>query len=107
MKWYGWNPYQRFIRETRVTNPALASSQALSKSPQEFQVQHAATYGSNSPERASSSFIRMLRYNPYSRTTFVTIGNSQYWYPMGPRQLSQWLTSNSLGKYYNNFVKLK
>lgn len=107
MRWYGYVPYQRFIRETRVVNPALASANALSKSPQEFMVQAAAVPYTNSPERASSTFIRNLRYDPYIRQTFVTIGNSQYYYPMGPAMLANWLTSKSLGQFYNNYVKLK
>lgn len=107
MIWAGYNPYQQWIRQTRVTNPTLASANALSKQPQEFRVQYAATYGSNSSEQASSTFIRRFRYDPYARRVFVTIGNSQYWYNMGPRQLSLWLTQKSLGEYYNRFVKLK
>ena len=105
MNWVGYTPYQQFIARLQVTNPGAATIEK--NSPQEWRPAKASVYYTNTPERASSTFVRNIRYLPQSQIAFVRLGNSQYWYGMTPRQMSQWLTSNSLGKYYNNYMKLR
>ena len=105
MNWIGYTPYEQFMQAVSKTNPALAAQQ--SQSEQTFNVTPATVPYMNTPQHARSTFIRQMRYLPTSNTVFVTLGNSQYWYPCSQRMLAQWLTSNSLGRYYNHHVKVR
>lgn len=102
--WIGWTPYQQFIQRLTLSNPVLAAEEY--HSPQNFHVVKAAIPYTNNPSRASSTFIQNLRYYPDANRVWVTMGGKSYGYAMSPRMLSQWLTSNSLGRYYNKHVKL-
>lgn len=105
MQWVGYTPYEDFIRRLSVTNPTRAAIEEMS--PQEYRVAAASVSGTNNPSRASSTFVRRIRYMPASQVSLVTLGNSQYVYPMSKPQLARWMTSNSLGQYYNRYIKLK
>lgn len=105
MKWQGYTPYEQFVSKLASTNPTLLWK--TKSEPQEFRPVKASMPYQNSPERAASTFIGTIRYLPYSRTSFVHIGNSSYVYPMTDAQLAAWLRSRSLGNYYNNYIKLK
>lgn len=105
MIWSGYNPYLRFIRNLENSGK-LGAATLQKQQPQEWRTAQATVYGTNRPDRASSTFVRNIRYLPQSRVTFVRLGNNEYWYNMTPRQLATWLTSNSLGRYYNKYIKL-
>lgn len=105
MAYSGWNDYMRAAGLYGRMSPAAA--QAFKMQEQEFNVARAAVPYTNTPARASSTFVTNIRYLPSSNTAFVRLGNSTYWYPMTQRQMANWLTSNSLGRYYNNYVKLR
>lgn len=105
MEWLGRRPYEEFMQKLAQSNPTLLWK--TKSEPQEYRVAASTTPGSNSPARAASTFIRNIRYLPYTQTTLVRMGNSQYFYPMNERQLATWLKSKSLGKYYNQWIKLK
>ena len=104
-QWQGISPYEDFLIRLQTTNPALYYQTKGSQ--QRFNVAAAATSGSNSPYHAASTFIRGIKYHPSSNLTFVKIGNEQYWYPMNDSQLAMWMKSQSLGRYYNQHIKLK
>lgn len=102
----GWIDYERMQRMAEFNpNPIIRNN--VAKRDMEFNVAKAAMPRTNTEFRASSTFINNIRYLPSSNTAFVRIGNSTYWYPMTLRQMSTWLRSNSLGGYYNKFVKLR
>lgn len=105
MVWTGWNPYRDFIARLAMSNPA--KSLIEQNIPQEFRPAAASVPFTNTPERASSTFVRNIRYLPQSQVSLVRLGNNPYWYRMSPRMLAQWLNSRSLGQYYNNYIKLK
>lgn len=103
-----YSGYNDFLRAAGVYGRmGPAASKAFKQQEQEFNVAAAAVPYTNTPARASSTFVRNIRYLPSSRTAFVRLGNSTYWYGMSPTQLAQWLTSNSLGRYYNNYLKMR
>lgn len=97
MDFNGYNAYSQFMATigNKVPNQDVS-----------FHVARAAVPYTNNPNRASSTFVRNIRYLPNAGTAFVRLGNNQYWYGMTPRLLSQWLTSNSLGRFYNNYIRL-
>lgn len=105
MRWIGYAPYEKFIKKLAVANPSVLFK--TKSEPQEFVPVRAATAGRNTPERAASTFIGKIRYLPYSKMSFVHIGNGSYVYPMREQQLAAWLRSKSLGQHYNNYIKLK
>lgn len=107
MTWIGWNPYAEFWSRL-AANPVKQGKAALeAMEPQEFRAARASVPFTNTPARASSTFVRNIRYLPNSQISFVRLGNNQYWYPMTMRRLAQWLNSESLGRYYNNYIKLR
>lgn len=105
MRWIGYGPYEQFIKKLAVANPSVLFK--VKSEPQEFVPVRAATPGRNTPERAASTFIGTIRHLPYSKMSFVHIGNGSYVYPMSEHQLATWLRSKSLGQHYNNYIKLK
>lgn len=105
MTWIGWNPYAEFWSRLAVSNPAKAAMEAMK--PQEFRPAQASVPFTNTPQRASSTFVRNIRYLPTSQISFVKLGNNQYWYPMSQKLLAHWLNSRSLGQWYNAHLKLK
>lgn len=105
MQWIGYTPYEDFIRRLAATNPTRAAIEE--KSPQEYRVAAASVPCTNNPSRASSTFVRRISYEPAGQQVLVTLGNSNYVYPMSRIKLARWMTSNSLGQYYNNYIKLK
>lgn len=105
MEWIGYSPYAQFMQRLAVTNPGAKTLQSMQ--PQEFRVAKAAVPATNTPARASSTFVQHIRYLPNSQVAFVRLGGKQYWYAQTPTQLARWLNSRSLGGYYNQYVKLK
>lgn len=63
----------------------------------------------NKQNKAKSTVVRRIRYFPMSKTALVSLGNVNIFYPyfMNDLQLSQWMRSNSLGRFYNNYIKRK
>lgn len=58
------------------------------------------------PITQSSSFIGDVNYDPYSQVINVEVGNRTYSYPsQSPKNVANFLNSNSLGRYYNNILK--
>lgn len=55
----------------------------------------------------SSSFIQSVNIVPSLGIARITLGNRTYTYPMTSQQVGDMITSNSIGGYYNNFIKLK
>ena len=104
MIWNGYTPYETFMRRLAQTQPAAAA--VVYNEPQTFRPAHALVPYTNTPMHASSTFVRNIRYVPKTNTAFVKLGGRQYWYNMSPRMLSNWLTSNSLGRFYNDHIKL-
>lgn len=103
--WPGYTPYEQLMRTLATTNPVAAK--ALYDAPVTFRPAKAAVPFTNTPQRASSTFVRNIRYLPQSNMVFVKLGNKgPYQYGMSPRMLSMWLSSNSLGQFYNNHIKL-
>lgn len=65
----------------------------------------------NTPRRdlgGSSSWIDGIEYIPSLGIAIMhTISGKEYYYPMTSDELGDWMNSDSLGSYYNRFVKLK
>lgn len=58
------------------------------------------------PITQSSSFIGDVNYDPYSQVMNLEVGNRTYSYPsQSPKNVSDFLNSTSLGRYYNNILK--
>lgn len=107
MTWIGWSPYAEFWSKL-AANPAKQATAAIrAMEPQEFRPVQASVPFTNTPQRASSTFVRNIRYLPNSNISFVRLGKNEYWYPMTLRKLSRWLNSRSLGQYYDKYIKLK
>lgn len=70
-----------------------------------FNVAKAAMPYMNSPSRLQSTWVGQMRYFPAAKTMTVNMGNKNYTMPMSPHMLSTWLTSNSLGRFFNNYLK--
>ena len=103
-----WNAYQNMMAMLAIAPTGNLARRAMPiGDPLTFRVAHASVPYTNTPERASSTFVRNMRYLPNSNVMFVKLGANDYWYPMSLRKLSNWLNSRSLGQYYNNYVKLR
>lgn len=59
------------------------------------------------PLTPSSSFITSLKYDPVNKVAWVGMNGNEYEYPMDQYEVGRWVTSGSLGKFYNQRVKLK
>ena len=55
----------------------------------------------------SSSWIDDIEYLPDLGIAVMHTDGRQYYYPMTPDDVGDWVTSDSLGSYYNANVKLK
>lgn len=55
----------------------------------------------------SSSWIDGIEYLPELGIAVMKTDGREYYYPMTPDEVGDWLTSDSLGSYYNKFVKLR
>jgi hypothetical protein len=93
-------------------NPFVTLMQRLNEAKeaekdQDIRIALAAAPASNTPDQHASTFIKHIRYVPNRTTAFVTIGNNTYYYPMNDYQMAAWLRSKSLGKWYNDNIKLK
>lgn len=104
----GWTPYANLMASLRIAPTGNYARRAIPIGDRlQFRVAHATQPFTNTPQRASSTFVRNLRYLPNSNTMFVRLGRNDYWYPCTLRKLAHWLNSKSLGQYYNNYVKLR
>lgn len=100
MAWNSINAYEDFM-----ANLAVPPVQKME--PQDFTVWRAPMTGMNSPTQLGSTFIQRVRYLPMAGQAFITIGNGNYLYPMTQVGLANWMKSQSLGRFYNNYIKLK
>lgn len=55
----------------------------------------------------SSSWIDGIEYLPDLGIAIMKTNGREYYYPMTPNEVGDWITSDSLGSYYNKFVKLR
>lgn len=55
----------------------------------------------------SSSWIDGIDYIPSLGIAVMKTNGHEYYYPMEPDEVGDWMTSDSLGSYYNANVKLK
>ena len=55
----------------------------------------------------SSSWIDGIEYIPSLGIAVMKTGGNEYYYPMTSDEVGDWMTSDSLGSYYNRNVKLK
>ena len=103
--WNGYSPYEDLLIRLKTSDPAEYYLEKGSQ--QRFNVNKASMPGSNSPYHAASTFIDAIKYQPKYNIVFVTIGSKKYRYPMTDAQLAAWMKSQSLGRYHNNYIKLK
>lgn len=59
------------------------------------------------PLNPSSSWIDEIEYMPDLGLAVMKTAGREYYYPMTARQVGNWVTSDSIGSYYNRLVKLK
>lgn len=57
------------------------------------------------PLNAGSSWINSIEVQPSLGLTIFTLGGKQYYKPMTPDEAGDMVTSNSIGDYYNNFLR--
>jgi len=55
----------------------------------------------------SSSWIDEIEYLPSLGIVVMKTNGNEYYYPMTANEVGDWITSDSLGGYYNRNVKLK
>lgn len=55
----------------------------------------------------SSSWIDGIEYMPDLGIAIMNTNGREYYYPMTPDEVGDWITSPSLGSYYNANVKLR
>lgn len=55
----------------------------------------------------SSSWIDQIEYVPSLGMAIMETNGREYYYPMTPNEVGNWMNSDSLGSYYNKFIKLK
>jgi hypothetical protein len=55
----------------------------------------------------SSSWIDGIEYIPELGIAIMETDGREYYYPMTPKEVGDWMTSPSLGSYYNANVKLR
>jgi len=55
----------------------------------------------------SSSWIDGIEYIPSLGLAVMKTDGKEYYYPMNADEVGDWMTSDSLGSYYNANVKLK
>lgn len=109
-----YDKYEEFLekmssnRFKRLLHTIMPSTDPTNK-PVTFDVYRAEVPYTNSPQKASSTVVRRIRYFPISKSVRILLGNSTKEYPyfMNDFQLSQWMRSNSLGRFYNNYIKRK
>ena len=101
-----YNSYNSYLAATGLIakNPALKS--AILNGPTTFLVMPGPPY-SNSPNRLSSSWIKGAVNIPSTGSCLVNCGNKMYPHVMSDYELGRWLTSRSLGSYFNTNMKLK
>ena len=74
---------------------------------QEYRVAQVEDPYQNRPGYPASTFITNIRYRPKSNRVFVRMGGKTYVYPMNETLMAKWMSSNSLGQWYNKHLKLK
>ena len=55
----------------------------------------------------SSSWIDQIEYVPSLGMAIMKTNGREYYYPMTSTEVGDWMNSDSLGSYYNKFIKLK
>lgn len=109
-----YEDYEKYLNDKPSSNYerlmyTLFPSRDPRSQPVTFDVQYSEQPYKNRPQKASSTVVRRIRYFPMSKTALVSLGNinSDYPYFMNDMQLSQWMRSNSLGRFYNDYIKRK
>ena len=57
------------------------------------------------PLNAGSSWIRDIEYQPNLGITTFTIGGKRYYKPMTDDEVGDMITSDSIGGYYNDYLR--
>lgn len=102
MTYKGWNDYM-LAAGLAQSNPVLREQ--FENEDVEFNPLQSFVGGMNTPQLAQSKFIHQIRRPAHSDITFVRLANNGYSYPLTEQQLGQWMCSQSLGKYYNQYLK--
>lgn len=102
MTYDGWNDY--------LAAAGLASLDPLTQKEfededVEFSPGHSFVPGMNTPMFAQSTFVENIRKPAHSDIAFVELGNNGYVYPLTENDMARWLTSQSLGRYYNQYLR--
>ena len=104
MRYAGYNDY---LAAAGLAGLNPATQQAFENEDVEFVHAHSFVAGANTPQVAQSTFVRQIRKPAHSDISFVRLGNNGYSYPMTEEQMARWMTSQSLGGFYNQYLKRK
>lgn len=104
MQYNGWNDYM-LAAGLAQTNPVLREQ--FENEDVEFNPAHSFVPGMNTPQFAQSTLVRQIRKPAHTDISFVRLGNNGYSYPLTDEDMARWMTSQSLGNYYNQYLKRK
>ena len=104
MQYDGWEDY---LLAAGLAELDPVARQQFEDEDVEFNPAQAFMGGMNTPQYAQSTFVRQVRKPAHSDIAFVRLGNNGYSYGMTEPQLAQWMTSQSLGRYFNSYLKRK
>ena len=102
MVYQGWDSY-KLREEASKLNPELRKE--FESEDVEFRPAAAFIGGMNTPQYAQSKFIHQVRRPAHSNITFIRLGNNGYSYGLTEEQLGQFMCSQSLGRFYNEYLK--
>lgn len=102
MVYKGWSEYE-LAKRLAEANPQLR--QTFEAEDTEFRPAESFIDGLNTPQYAQSKFIHQVRRPAHSNITFIRLGNNGYSYGLTEQQLGQFMCSQSLGKYYNQYLR--
>jgi len=100
-----YNGYDDYLLAAGLAQTNPVAIEAFENEDVEFTPAHSFMPGMNTPQYAQSTFIRQIRKPAHTDIAFVRLGNNGYQYGMTEPQLARWMTSQSLGKYYNEYLK--
>ena len=97
--------YEDYLLAAGLAELAPIAKQQFEDEDVEFNPGHAFMDGMNTPQFAQSTFIRQIRKPAHSDIAFVRLGNNGYSYGLTEPEMARWMTSRSLGGYYNQYLK--